>query len=86
MPYIEKEKRHALHDGPKTPGELNYQISQVINLYLIQKGISYTTFNEIIGALECEKLEIYRRLIAPYEDIKLKENGEVYHLLRSNDD
>ena len=85
MPYIEKEKRHSLHDGPVTPGELNYQISQVINLYLIQKGISYTTFNEIIGALECEKLEIYRRLVAPYEDIKLKENGEVYHLLRSED-
>lgn len=85
MPYIDPKKRHSLNDGPVTPGELNYQISQVINLYLMNKGISYTTFNEIIGALECEKLEIYRRLIAPYEDIKLKENGEVYHLLRSND-
>lgn len=85
MPYIDPKKRHMLHDGPQNPGELNYQISQVVNLYLMNKGISYTTFNEIIGALECEKLEIYRRLIAPYEDMKLEENGDVYHLIRSDD-
>lgn len=32
---------------------------------------------EIIGALEATKLEIYRRLIGPYEDTKLKKNGDV---------
>lgn len=34
--------------------------------------------SEIIGALECCKLELYRRIAAPYEDIKIGENGDVY--------
>jgi hypothetical protein len=32
----------------------------------------------MIGALECCKLELYRMLIAPYEDAKINENGGVY--------
>ncbi len=32
---------------------------------------------DIIGALRCCELEIYRRLAAPYEDLKIKENGDV---------
>ena len=34
--------------------------------------------NEAIGALECATLELYRRKVAPYEDGKIAENGEVY--------
>ena len=30
------------------------------------------------GALECAKLEFARRIVAPYEDAKIKENGDVY--------
>ena len=32
----------------------------------------YQNVNAIIGALECAKLELYRRLIAPYEDTKVE--------------
>jgi hypothetical protein len=39
---------------------------------------NYDNFNEVIGVLECMKLELYRRMIAPYEDTKCKENGDVY--------
>lgn len=39
---------------------------------------SYARFNAIIGALECCKTEICRKLISPYEDEKIKENGEIY--------
>ena len=31
-----------------------------------------------MGALECAKLELYRRVAAPYEDVKIMENGDVY--------
>jgi len=32
----------------------------------------------VIGALEACKLEFYRRAVVPYEDKKIKENGDVY--------
>ena len=41
-------------------------------------GNSYATINDIIGALEGAKMEFYRRVVAPYEDEKIKENGDVY--------
>lgn len=81
MPYIKPEDRlHILADEKQisTAGELNYFISTLINWYLNEKGKSYSTINEVIGVLECAKLELYRRVAAPYEDIKIQENGDVY--------
>jgi hypothetical protein len=47
--------------------------------YLIRKGgIKYANINEAIGVLECAKLELYRRIAAPYEDHKISETGDVY--------
>lgn len=63
---------------PVTPGELNYKITKTCIDYARSKGTSYTTYNEIIGALECAKMEMYRRAVAPYEDTKITENGDVY--------
>jgi hypothetical protein len=40
--------------------------------------VGYAEINEVVGVLECCKLELYRRLAAPYEDTKIKENGDVY--------
>ena len=60
------------------PGELNYAITALVKDYLDDKGHSYTRYNEAIGVLECAKLELYRRLVSPYEDEKIKENGDVY--------
>jgi len=31
-----------------------------------------------VGVLECAKMELYRRVAAPYEDKKKEENGDVY--------
>ena len=33
----------------------------------------------LVGVLECAKLELYRRLAAPYEDLKIEDNGDVYN-------
>jgi len=80
MPYLEQGVRASLEDGrlPMTAGELNYTITKVIDSYIVRKGLSYTNINEVIGALECAKLEAYRCVAAPYEDHKAKQNGEVY--------
>jgi len=81
MPYVNAEARGRLDKGgkPETPGELNYAITKLVDEYLIQKGeIRYAHLNEAIGVLECAKLELYRRVAAPYEDRKLAETGDVY--------
>ena len=80
MPYINPRARELLNDGNKalTAGEINYQISKLLNDYFAMRGFSYDVLNGAIGALECAKLECYRRLAAPYEDKKIGENGDVY--------
>lgn len=81
MPYIENSRREDLSKNlptPKTAGELNYTICMLIQNYLLDKKESYQLYNDAIGALEGAKLELYRRLVAPYEDMKIKENGDVF--------
>jgi hypothetical protein len=57
-------------------GDLNYVISKLI-WTLFDKNKRYKTANDIIGVLECVKLEIYRRQIATYEEEKCKANGDL---------
>lgn len=61
----------------KSAGQFNYAIHQVIDLYFEQNNFNYQTCNDIIGALECAKLELYRRMVSPYEDRKILQNGDV---------
>lgn len=59
------------------PGVYNYVFSKLLSVpYGYQT--SYGKVNEAIGILECAKLEFYRRIAAPYEDVKKDENGDVY--------
>jgi hypothetical protein len=61
-------------------GLLNYTITEflieVLEKDFIEK-VNYHRHNEIIGMLESCKLEWYRRNVAPYEDEKIKQNGDV---------
>ena len=83
MPYIVPESRQE-HDtfekGSTTtcPGVLNYMITRLCLGFLSGTAQKYGNFNDVIGALECAKLELYRRLVAKYEDEKIKTNGDVY--------
>jgi hypothetical protein len=81
MPYIEKKRRaeiKGLGRQPKTAGELNYKLTVLALEYLETHGECYQTYAEIVSSFECAKLEMYRRMAAPYEDKKATENGEVY--------
>jgi len=85
VPYINEEGRKFL--DPKldeiythTPGELNYVVTSLVDAYINShvEDPNYARYNEAIGVLECAKLELYRRLVAPYEDKKILENGDVF--------
>lgn len=84
MPYINQEERVGIDewlDGLTqlyfSPGTLNYTITKLL---LKTKPQRYGDYNDLVGVLECVKLELYRRMIAPFEDKKKIENGDVYSL------
>ena len=62
MPYLHEDHRRDLLENldawPLDAADLNFLICRI---------------NEVIGAIECAKQEIYRRI-----DTKLKENGDVF--------
>lgn len=82
MPYIDPDDRAVLEPKPSAEatkaGELNFQISRLLNDYTIKHGLSYATMNDVVGVMEAAKLEYYRRVVVPYEMLKLAENGDVY--------
>jgi hypothetical protein len=81
MPYIAEERRTAIREGapPQNAGELNYLLTWVVDRFLRDRnGFRYADLNDAVGALECAKLELYRRVAAPYEDQKLAAEGDVY--------
>jgi len=90
MPYIAKEKRAFWFDGldiimdkladnaPVSAGVINYLITELILFYIKTIGEDYEAYNTAIGILECVKQELYRRAVAPYEDKKIQENGDIY--------
>ena len=91
MPYIKDEERQNLEqslaslaaqvivkEDSTQAGVLNYCISALFNEVLKTRGLNYRNVNELIGVLECAKLELYRRVASPYEDLKVEENGDVF--------
>ncbi len=83
MPYITKARRLAIEEGHSNPanaGEMNFVLTMMCNAYMEAdpKSPNYTKLNEIVGMLECVKLEFYRRIVADYENEKIEENGDVY--------
>jgi len=91
MPYIKEEKRleimsieepsscrYVCLDNVETAGDLNYLITELVKNYFLTRGANYQAINDVVGALENAKVEFQRRVVAPYEDRKIKENGDVY--------
>ena len=77
MPYIKPSERESSRFKPINAGQLNYAFTRLIQEYLGYTP-NYQRFNDVIGALESCKLELYRRKIVPYEDLKITENTDVY--------
>lgn len=80
MPYVKQELRPDLEAGGpiQTAGNLNFLITNLLRRYWINSPQNYQAINDIIGAVEGAKAEFTRRIVNPYEDTKIKENGDVY--------
>lgn len=84
MPYIDPEKRSYLEcmmidilaDSLEV-GELNFVITKLCHQYIDRKVERYDVYNDVIGVLECAKLELFARLVRPYEDKKILQNGDL---------
>jgi len=85
MPYIAQDDRlpfewlnNELENLTKydklTAGEMQYIIALMIKNV---KPENYQDMNDVMGALAGAQMEFYRRTVAPYEDKKIKENGDV---------
>lgn len=91
MPYIksldkDKVSRHGawkLEEYYSTlpaqdfAGHLNYLNYRIVKYWIKKNGKRYWIFALIVGTLVCCILEIYRRLVANYEDEAIKKNGDV---------
>lgn len=83
MPYIPQLDRVALtpvsERVPTSTGELNFQISLLLESYIRHNGKSYGTCSSAVAACQDAADEFKRRVLAPYEDSKIAENGDVYN-------
>ncbi len=81
MPYITQERRELLLGNilldDLCAGDMNYLFTAIVDRYMGIKE-NYQRYNDCIGALEGAKMELYRRKVAPYEDTKIEQNGDVY--------
>ena len=88
MLYIKQEARKDL-DAPvytlirlidkdyHAPGNLTYVLTKLL-LGFLGEQYTFADIAETLGALEATKLELYRRTVAPYENEKIKQNGDVF--------
>lgn len=89
MPYIRKSRRVVYDEAidvlvsrmesveDLSAGELNYIVTRLARGFVRAKTENYAAYNDVMGALEGVKMEMYRRSIVPYEDAKIREHGDV---------
>lgn len=87
MPYIKQDKRPLYKKEidvlvkklekqslKEQDGDLNYIVTSIMKRLYKPR---YFNYNRALGVLEAIKQEYYRRAVAPYEDVKIRENGDV---------
>jgi len=82
MPYIKQKYRFNMDQvvdsmevaGVQANGDLNYILYAFCKRYVKP---SYNNYKNFCGELRQCATEIERRIIAPYEEEKIKENGDV---------
>lgn len=87
MPYIGLKRRMNFdHDIDSlaqklgfmgnNPGDLNYVITSLVHS-VWKADPKYETVAKLTGVLENVKQEFYRRKAVPYEDSKIRQNGDL---------
>lgn len=89
MPYIEKKEKEYLEPEisslleklnsltNQNSGTLNYLFTRIAHNYIKNKGLRYQYLADVSSALQNADKEFYRRISIPYEDKKIKDNGDV---------
>lgn len=83
MPYIKQEERDRLDPAINSvnvdikDGALNYTITRICHHWIEAHPFKYFTLARVMGCLICVMFELYRAVIAPYEDRKRTENGGI---------
>ncbi len=85
MPYTEEEARVGQYDPLEelareinVKGDLNHAICELVALVIIRNGgMGYTNVSNWVDAAGGAHDELRRRLLDPYEDVKIVENGDV---------
>lgn len=85
MPYIKDKEKREMSDAINdlkiwiaSKGDLNYAICELVgSLILDDEKISYTQMSNWISGVHDAEVELNRRLLSHYEDLKIIENGDV---------
>jgi hypothetical protein len=85
MPYTKEQDRgpqyqhlEKLAEAIDVKGDLNHAICELTALLILKTGgLSYTNASNWIDAVGGAHDELRRRLLDPYEDVKIEENGDV---------
>ena len=92
MPYISPEMREEIYPALRVlmnrveavckdhqvepDGTLNYVMTSLLLGFFNEE--KYSTYERGMGLISCVGHEFYRRRVAPYEDQKSKDNGDVF--------
>ena len=91
MPYIGQKKREEIepelsalietllcYDDNEIKGALNYTIFVMIKRIIKKRGLRYFRAQDLIGGvLTCCQAELYRKVLAEYEEDAISRNGDV---------
>ncbi|KKK89467.1 hypothetical protein LCGC14_2732800 [marine sediment metagenome] len=86
MPYIEKQRKAELKPlldkiNLAGSGELTYAVSILMMNFLKRTSphlLTFSILNSCIGAVERATDEFKRRILDPYEQQKIRDNGDIY--------
>lgn len=91
MPYIKRSERKQYQEAVSAlaalipqdrmarPGHANYVFSLLLEK-IYGTELRYADHNEVMGVLAGVTMEFYRRKTAVYEDLKIKEEGDLTEL------
>ncbi len=93
MPYIPQQDRSAYDPDiarlaaslarqtpEKRKGHANYVVTQILRKAWgldAAANESYSSYADVVGTLECAKLELYRHWLGPYEDKAIDRHGDL---------
>lgn len=82
MPYIEPDRRDLLDpvvaellDRVEDWGDVNYAVTTL--LHGVLHGATYEDYQAALGLCAAVQAELYRRVVGPYEDLKIAEHGDL---------